>query len=765
MQDDSSKQQFVEDDEIEIDLRSYLRVLVKRRWQVLAAFLIVVLVVAIRDLTAVPYYESTVRLVIEKQNQNVVSIQEVMAADSTGTDYYQTQYKIIESRTIIRKVMDTLNLWEHEEFNPKASDNFIANSRRAISETIGGWKDGLLGLLNRSEPVVPMDDDSESVLSAKQRGLISAFASRLTISPIRNSRLVDVTFSAKNPALAATIANTLAQTYIDHTLNVRLDAIKDAMAFLNDRIGKERKVVDQAEVALQEYREANQIVTEFSGDVETVTAQKLAQLNSRVVEAESNRVALETKYTQALTLKNNPSISNSIPEVIHNPLIQEIKKAEVDIYGRISDLSKKYGAAHPRMLAAQSELQSLQEKHDAEVLRIIDSLRNEFEVARATELSLKNSLSRQKAEALELNKKAIEYGILKRQVESAREMYGILIQRFKETSVTEDINTSNIRIVDLAEPSRIKATPQVRRDLMLAMALGLMLGVGLAFFWEYMDNTIKTPDELEKYLGVSSLGLIPNISTDKDTGDSSDHELPEMVTINAPKSQVSEAYRSLRTRILFSSAGKAPKVILCTSATAQEGKTLSSANLAATMAQSGSRVLLIDCDLRRPRLHKIFKISRDRGISNVLVGDCPIDDVIIPTSLENLSMVPCGPIPPNPSELLGSLVMQRTLEELGTRFDRIILDTPPITAVTDAVLLGRFVDGVVLVVRAHKAAREMVSNALKHMAGAKAHILGAVLNGVSMDKNAYYYQYYYYSGYYHDDQSSRKKKKRKVKRS
>ncbi|MDX1776175.1 MAG: polysaccharide biosynthesis tyrosine autokinase, partial [Desulfobulbales bacterium] len=430
-------------------------------------------------------------------------------------------------------------------------------------------------------------------------------------------------------------------------------------------------------------------------------------------------------------------------------IIQSIKKAEVELYKKISELSKKYGKEHPRMKAALSELQTLQERKNAEIGRIIDSLNNEYQVALAREASLMAALERQKQESLELNKKAIEYGVLKREAEGARELYDLLIRRFKETSVTEEIDTGNIRIIDRAE-SAFKVSPNTRRNFKLAVVVGLMLGLGLAFLLEYLDNTIKTPEELEQVLNMPYLGLIPLMDMNK-SGLLRNGFSEDLITIKQPRAVASESYRSIRTRIVFSSPEHAPKSMLITSVTGEEGKTLTSANLAITMAQAGSKVILLDCDMRKPRLHRLLGLNRDRGVSNVLVGDCNLDEVIVETKIPNLHAISCGPIPPNPSELLGSSAMVNLIAGLGREYDRIVIDSPPLAAVTDAIVLAKIVDGTVVVLQANSTPKEMAKNVLHHLQVVKAHILGVVLNKVDLQKNAYYYRQNYYHYLYGDD--------------
>ena len=740
-------------EESQIDIRHYLRVVRKRKWTILAVFVILVLTVVINDFTKVPIYEASARMIIEKSNPNVVSIQEVMAIDSWDPDYKETQFKIIQSRSVARSVIKKLKLADSEEFKPQPPQGIIANFKNVISNFLRGTKSAIVGLLKKEDKkpkpgTAPQDEDEY----LQDSGLVSSIVGRISVRPVMDSRLVDIGFRARDPQIAVKVVNGLAQAYIDHNMDLRLGAIKDAMSWMNERIGEERNKVEAAERNLQQYREREEIITEFSGEVETVTAQKLAQLNTQVVAAESARVEAETKYRQALQMKNNPLVLDSIPEVLNNKLIQTIKESEVDRYKSISELSKKYGKQHPKMQAAYSELATLQERKAAEIERVIDSLRNEYEVSQAREKSLVAALERQKQESLELNKKAIEYSVLNRETESARELYELLIRRFKETSVTEDIDTSNIRIIDRAEYA-YKVSPDSWRNMKMAAVIGLMLGLGLAFLFEYLDNTIKSPEEVEQYLKIPLLGVVLAHTVKGRRANDIDRK-KELITLEEPRSSVSESYRGIRTRILFSIADSQPKSILMASATEQEGKTLTSANLAVIMAKTGSRVLLMDCDMRKPRLNKLFGVNREKGVSNVLVGDCSIADGVQQTEIANLHLIPCGHIPPNPSELLGSKAMRELLVTLSNDYDRIVIDSSPVSAVTDAVVLSKVVDGVVLIVQANSTEREVVRRSIDQLVAVNAQMLGVILNRFDVDLNKYYNKYSYFYGYYGRDEKS-----------
>lgn len=738
----------------QINIRDYLRVILKRRWAIITVFAVIVVSVTIHAYTATPIYKATARLIIDKENPNVMSIQEVMAVDTSGTDYYQTQYKIIESRNVARAVIKRLNLDKNEEFVPRPRDNFLANLKRSVQKTAAAFKKAVVALLRTSEA------GSSQALKEHDPDykLVSAFIDRIKVNPISNSRLVDIGFEAKDPVLAAKITNTLAQAYIEQNLDTKLKAVKGAVRWLNNRVVAEREKVEKSEQALLAYKTRHSIVTDFTSDVEKITAQKLAHLNTQIVEAESVRVEAETRYKQALELKRTPDMLDSIPEVLNNELIQHIKSMEVELYKRISELSKKYGQKHPQMIALQAELKTLQKRKTYEVKRVVNSLNNEYRVARAKEESLKASLAKQRKESLDLNQKAIEYGVLQREVESARQMYQLLINRFKETSLTEDMKAGNIRVLDRAEVSKSPVKPRKQRNILMSVLFGLAGGLGLAFFLEYLDNTIKDPEDIKRYLNIPYLGPVPVIVPNDNQGEDVP---PEMVVLNSPKSTASEAYRGIRTNILFSSAESEPQVIMVTSSGPQEGKTITSSNLAITMAQSGNKVVLLDCDMRRPRVNKLFGISRNRGMTNLLVEKTDLKLTVFNTSVPNLHVIPSGPIPPNPSEILGSKRMEELIEVLRKNFTRIIIDTPPITAVTDAALLGKLSDGVVLVVRANRTVRDMAKTGLEQLTAVGAKLLGVVLNGVGMGRGSYYYYQYYY--YYGDEGYQEKKSRRKKK--
>ena len=749
--------------EKQIDLRDYISVLIKRRWAIITFFSVVVLTVAVQTFTTIPIYNATARIIIEKENPNIVSIQEVITVDAAGTatDYYQTQYKIIESRTVAREVVRRLNLNNSPEFFPKPKNDIISQTKRWINFSLNYWKVQIKSLLRietkKSDAPEVSEDDSPDF--DPDSALVSSFIGRITVSPIRNSRLVDISAEAMDPAMAARMANELIQAYINQNLKTKLQATKNAVGWLNDQVAEERKKVETAENALLRYKEQHGIFTDFSQDAQRIASENLARLNARIIEAESKRVEAEMRYQQAIAVEKNPEMIDAVSEVLSNTLIRQIKKMEVDLYNRMSELSKKYGRHHPKMLAIDSELADLKKRKATEVKRVVASLRNTYKLAVAREKSLIQAMAKQKTKAQVLNKKAVQFGVLSRQVETSRYMYELLIKRFKETTLSGEIRTGNISIVDRAEVPRFPVKPRKKLNILLAVIVGLVMGIGLAFFLEYLDNTIKLPDEIKKHLKIPYLGPVPAFASE----DSEDGYHGDLVMAHSPKSTASESFRGIRTGILFSAADTTPQTFLVTSASPSEGKTICAANLAITMAQAGSRVLLLDCDMRRPRIHKIFQTGRDIGISSVLVGKENVEDTIIPTGIKNLDMIPVGPSPPNPSEILGSKKMQQLLDSLRSNYTRIVIDSPPIMAVTDSVVLSQMVDGVIVIISSGDTPRPVVQNGVAQLNGVNARILGAVLNGIRTGRDGYYYNQYY-SYYYGEDGVKKKKSRRRKKR-
>ena len=685
----------------------------KRRWVVATFLLTVVAVVGIYTFTMTPVYRSSATILIEKENPNILDIKELYTIDSTAQDFYQTQYRILESRFIAKRVIEGLGLGQSREFKS------------------GGGLLGALAFWRKGGQVENNDDGS----------LVNSFLDRLKVEPIRNTRLALVHFESTNPKLAARTANAVVSTYIKHSLESKIQSVHGATEYLSQKIEEQRVKLEESEMLLQQYKEKFNIIS--LKEKENITVAKLAELNSDVLRAENSRVEAELRYKQAKSIEDNPELVESITSVVKNPFINKLKADEAGYRNSLSELSKKFGQKHPRIISITEKLRATREKLAEETRKIINSLKNEYSVALAREASLKKAFEKQKAESQRMGKHAISYGVLQRDVENNKRMYELLVTRLKEAGITGGAQTTNVRVIDPAEVPNSPVRPNKKLNMLFAVLLGLLGGIGLAFFFEYLDNTVKTPDDLKVRLDVPYLGPVPDFSADMaGTGEEWEGLL---VAQDSPKASAAEAYRGLRTAIMFSTADREQQTLLISSAGPSEGKSLTSSNLAVTMAQAGTSTLLIDADFRKPMLHKIFGVPREKGFSNLIVGAAGLDEVIVHTGVSGLDIIPSGHIPPNPAELLGSDNIKVQIAALKKKYDRIIFDSPPIMPVTDAIVLSTQIDEVLLVVKAGSTTRELLGRAVEQLRGVRANILGAVLNSIKIGHEKYYYYQYYYS--------------------
>ena len=471
-------------------LRDYLRIVLKRRWVVITVFLILVATVAIGSFRMEPIFQAKTQILIDRENPNVVNIQEVLAVNATDQDYYQTQYEILRSKSLALKVIEVLNLKESPEFAP---------------ERLTLWA----SFLNWIKEVTSSAKEPETLNPDKEyNDLVAAYLKRLKVEAIRNSRLVDVSFEGKDPDLITRIANTHAQLYIKSNLDRRFSASQEAVAWLNLRIEEVKEKLQGSEVALQDYRGKKNLVSIDFEERYNINIQKLNDLNAALTKAKTERIEKENLFLELKGFSKKPEMIESMPAVVSNYLIQTLKTEYVKLTGKYHELSEKFGSEHPKMVMLSSQIKEVKEKIAQEVEKIARSIETEYHVARAKEKSILNALEDQKSEALELNQKQIEYNVLKREVETNRSLYESLLKRVKETGVTEGLTASNIMVVDPARVPDKPIKPRIALNILLAVISGLTLGLGLAFFFDYLDNTVKSPEEVERYLSIPLLGVV-----------------------------------------------------------------------------------------------------------------------------------------------------------------------------------------------------------------------------------------------------------------
>ena len=718
--------------EEEIHLRDYLRVILKRRRMVAAVFIILVATVTINSFMAEPIFRATAQILIEAENPKVVDIQEVLGVNASGRDYYQTQYETLKSKTLALKVIKALHLKKSPEFT-SSKKGF---SLRAILGSILGWVKKVTSSAGESE-------ENNFNPDKEYNQLIAAYLGRLKVEPIRNSRLVNVSFEGKDPKLITQIDNAHAQFYIESNLERKFSASKKAVHWLNQRIKEIRKNLEESETALQNYREKEGLASIDFEERQGIILQALDDLNTALIKAKTERMEKENLFKELKRFSKDPEMIESLPSVVSNSLIQSLKAQYITLTGEYYKLSKKYGPKHPKMISLASEIKAIKKKISWEVENIAQSIETEYRIARAKEKSILKAMEDQKKEALELNQKQIKYNVLKRELDVNRSLYESLLKRVKETGLTEDLKATNIMVVDPARIPDKPVKPRKALNILLAIIVGLTLGIGLAFFFEYLDNTVKTPEEVERHLKAPLLGVVGRFKPD-----SADSTSKETIACSNPRSNIAEAFRTIRTNLLFSSPDIEKKGLLITSVLPQEGKTVLAANLAITFAQMGKKVLLVDSDLRRPRVHNLFNLKRSFGLSDLLVGK---ESSIKNTQISGLKIITSGTLPPNPAELLASQKMRDFIEKAKDSFNTIIFDSPPLLSVTDAAELAPLSDGVVLIVKAGSTPIPVIQRGIQQVSEVGARVLGCVLNNVDFEKEHYYYSHYqYYCQYYYE---------------
>ncbi len=723
----------------------YLRVLYKRRWVGVPIFLVIFAIGTINALRQTPIYQGRAQILIEKDSPTVATLDQMFQSQDSwyNDEFFQTQYRILQSRSLARRTLDAMKLWNGPDLGTygKGSTSLFGLVTSGVS--------GAISLAKRPFEDAPPDTTAADRSAAQQAdgetatqsSRIDEFLEGVAIVPVRNSRIVEIRYTSSDAPFAAAAANSLADAYIKQNQEFKFTTSKDASDWLSTRLAEQRKAVEASEAALQQYRERNGGVA-IADSASNIVVARLADLNGALTRAKTERINKEAQYNQLKSLAGTPAI-DTFPAVLSNDYIQRLKSELSDQQRQQAQLSERYGERHAEMIKIRSSIQSTEAKLQIEVAKIVQSVRGEYDTALSQERSLQSALDTQKAEALSQNRKGIELGVLQREAESNRQIYESLLQRTKETDISGDRRSTNIRIVDPAEIPRRPISPNLPRETMMAFAGGLMFAIAVVFGIEHFDSRIKTPQEMKAQLGVPFLGMVPVIAAKGAKGD-------PLLSDDVP-ANFSEALKSIRTNVLFSSAEEGMKSLVVTSAGPGEGKSVVSSNLSIALAQTGLRVLLIDADMRRPRVHEIFGRDQTPGLSDVLTGNAKPADAIKRSLVPGLWLLSAGYIPPNPAELLGSRKFADFIISLDTHFDWVVIDTPPVMVVADSSIVANQVSGVVFVVGSDKTSRHAAKAAIEQLEAASAHMVGSVLNRVDLINNPYYYSAYYrkeYSRYY-----------------
>jgi succinoglycan biosynthesis transport protein ExoP len=702
-------------------LYDYLLILRKHQWLILSFMLAVVSITAIGTFRMQPVYIATSRIEIDRENSNILPFQGTDSYDymTDLENYIETQSKILTSETLALQTIRSGILSGQTDFasDPSASDALATGN-----------------LANLKPPPE-----------------LGAFLSSLSVKRVPNSRLMDVSFESTSPLQAAQIVNAHIKNFVEQNFQSRYEATTRASTWLTDQLNELKIRVEKAEDARIAYERQNQIWA-LDGDKGSVTTQRLSDLNKQLTDTQSERMRKQSLFEFA-----KAGDLDSVPQIRDNPAVQDLFRKRSDVNNQYADSLNQYGPNFPKVLRLQSQLKELDAAADREKRAVITRLESEYREARQREELLTKALDQQKSEVNQMSERMVQYGILKREAEANKALYDGLLTKLKEAGISAGLRSSNIRVVDPAMVPTYPARPAKTRNIALSFVIGLVGGIGLALLREYMDNTVKSPDDIEALVRLPSLAVVPAFS--ESNGDrprskllkgvsTNGHEKRiELVAQHLPKSQMSEAFRALRTALLLSQADHPPQVILVTSALPREGKTTAAANLAVTLAQLGDRTLLIDADLRKPGVGRLLSLGDGKyaGLSSYLAGVSSLDLVTIQhPAVPNLSAIPTGPLPPNPADLLSSHKLSDAIAELRTKFKFIVIDSPPIMAATDAVILSVKADGVLLVVRSGETPKEAFTRTCDLLLSVKCRLLGVVLNAVDSTAPDYYYSYRYY---------------------
>lgn len=715
-----------EPEEDALNLRELWQVIVKRRWTILIFASIVVTAVVTATFLMTPIYRANLTLQIDREDIKIVKSGEVSPEETewNSQEYYQTQYELLKSRSLAARVVNQLGLADLPPPPPSPLARFKA--------WLTGW------LPKTSEAKEPGQPVSET---DRVEGAISGFLGGLAVAPVRNSRLVRLHYDSPDPRRAAAILNTLVKNYINMNMERRFDASTYARNFLQERLQQVKVKLEDSERELVKFARQEQIIS--VDDKQSTVSQTLAATNAALAEAEKKRIAAEAEYRQMMGARGQ-----GLSQVLGSPIIQTLKETKAKLEAQYQDNLSIYKPAYPTMVQLRNQIGQVDALINQEVSNIRAAVTASYEAARAEEALLRGRLDQLKQDMLSLQDRSIQLNILRREVDTNRQLYDGLLQRFKEVGVAAGIGTNNISVVDEAKVPGGPYKPNLRMNALLALVLGLLGGVGLAFLFEHLDDTFRRPEELEKLLGLPVLGVIPK--TPLARGEARPIAL---VGHEDPRSAFAEAYRSVRTALQFSTASGVPRLLTVTSAMSGEGKTTTALSLAIQFAQAGKRTLLIEADLRKPSLHRILNLDNQVGLTNYLAGGGaqPVD-IAKPTHIPNLFAIPSGPLPPNPVDLLSSARMVELLSLAAGKFDQVILDSPPLLGLADALIIGNLCEGTLLTVEMGSTPRGYARGALKRLHGGRVHVLGAILTKLEARAGAYgYYRsyyYYYHTGYY-----------------
>ncbi|MGH9943278.1 MAG: GumC family protein [Pyrinomonadaceae bacterium] len=742
-------------------LRDYLNVVWKRKWLILSLIVVVTTLVAIQMYRLPSLYEAHTTIMIEPKARIGIKTKDVTINQGTDPAYWNTQLKLLQSPELARQVIVRLDLINDQRFlSGQTRPGIVSGLTRLFSSrgktpaADGAAADDGGGLAVAKDEVAGIEQPR---LSAEQMAKLEpyedVFLASLSVAPQEKTNLVDLRFKHTNPELAQQVTDTVAAVFIENDRRRETTGTTTAKGKLGEQIiGLQKQIADLERQRL-DYMMSRGIPLDPNMKGLNPTAERLQTTSAEALAAESEVKKLQAAYEAAQAAPD----AYSIPEVQENAQVQSRRVKLGDLQERRAALLVQYTERHPEVVKIDRQLKQLEGELDNLTVQIKSGMAARLAAAKKKKADFEQAYSSERGAATRLSSDEIALNSINQQLETSKQLYNTLYQRGMETEVASNDRTDNITVQTPARLPRAPIGPPRVRNIFIAFLLALGAGVGLAFLLDYLDDTLKSIEDVDRHVHLPTLALIPAPRAERRLGFGRGAGHPEpaaettaLALIEEVRSPVAEAYRHLRTSLLLSSAGQPPKTVLVTSSQPSEGKTTTAVNIAVMLAQTGADVLLLDCDLRRPRIHGHFNLPNARGITNYLSGDTNLDGLIQPYERQpNLKVITSGPIPPNAAELLGSDEMRRLIHTLSERFTHVIIDSPPAISFTDASILSTMVDGVMLVVHGGRSSRAVVRRAKQLLQDVGAHIYGIVLNNVKLESsNYYYYAGYYYSSYY-----------------
>lgn len=713
-----------------------LSVIYKYRWASITVFSLVVGWMMVDSYTQIPTYRATARVLIEDPSSDLSTPADMMRniPQQDPEIYMETQLRIMRARDLGQRVAQKLDLTKAPEFNGRGPTPTPLAHGIALVKYYAAWPYRLV--VKSPAPLPEILAPATGPLAARDHA--DALVARVAVNLVRGSQLVDLTYDSSDPVFAAQAANAFAQEYVSQNLALKVAALESSATWLTGEVARQQRLVQESERGLAQYREKQDAGALDSS--QNIVIARLTQLNDAVTKARTDRIQKEGIWKQIQAAGQD---AESISSVIANPFIQSLKGQVTQLQQDLARNSEKYGERHPEYLKVNSQLANAQRQLDAEIKKAAVNAKTDYEAAVTQERVLVEQLNDSKAAATDLGRKGVDYSVMLREAESNREIYNQLLTREKELRVVANSRTNNVRVVEQAQVPAAPYKPNHRSDWMYALAFGLVLGIGVAVGIDYLDDTVKTPEDVTRRLKLRFLGLVPSVPG-----------LTHPLISGPVPHDFGEAYRSIRTALTSQVTGPGAKVVLVCSSQPLEGKTTTSANIAMALAVGGSRVLLIDADMRRPSVHKALRMTNDRGLSQLLAGQARMREVVQRTHDPNLLAITAGRTPANPSELLASDRMRALISGLETGpFDWVIIDTPPVLAVTDAVIIAPLVSAVTFVIGSEMTRWRLAERAIETLLSSNPRKVLAVLNKVDFGRNRYYYSRYYghqYKNYYNE---------------